>query len=53
MTEKKNPNPFIEMARQAKKNSPRLPGAAAPQTKAPKPTKGFGGAPTRKTGRGG
>ena len=53
MTEKKNPNPFAELARQAKKNSPRLPGANVPQSKAPKPTKGFGGAPTRKTGRGG
>jgi len=53
MTEKKNPNPFIEMAKEAKRLSPRLPGAASPQTKAPKPTKGFGGTPTRKTGRGG
>ena len=53
MTEKKNPNPFIELAKEAKRLSPRLPGAAVPKSKAPKPTKGFGGTPTRKTGRGG
>jgi hypothetical protein len=50
---KKNPNPFIAMAQEAKRLSPRLPGAVAPKSKAPKPSKGFGGAPVRKTGRGG
>ena len=51
--EKKNPNPFIEMANEAKKRSPRLPVAKAPPPKAPKPTKGFGSSVSRKTGRGG
>jgi hypothetical protein len=52
--EKKNPNPFINMANEAKKNSPRLPNAKTSQQKAPKPSKGFGGASVvRRTGRGG
>jgi hypothetical protein len=51
--EKKSSNPFINMANEAKKNSPRIPATKAHQLKAPKPTKGFGGTPTRTTGRGG
>jgi hypothetical protein len=52
--EKKSPNPFINMANEAKKNSPRLPGSKTIQQKAPKPNKGFGGASVvRRTGRGG
>jgi hypothetical protein len=50
---KKNPNPFIAMAQEAKRLSPKLPGAKSMQQKAPKPSKGFAGAPVRKTGRGG
>lgn len=55
MTEpKKSPNPFIAMAQEAKKLSPRLPGTNTPQSKAPKPSKGFGGSSVvRRTGRGG
>ena len=52
--EKKSPNPFIEMAKEARKNSPKLPSAKSAQQKAPKPSKGFGGASVvRRTGRGG
>jgi hypothetical protein len=54
MTEKKSPNPFINMANEAKKNSPRLPTSKGDKHKAPKPSKGFGGASVvRRTGRGG
>lgn len=57
MTEpKKSPNPFINMAREAKARDTKITLEKAAQihkTKAPKPTKGFGGAPARKTGRGG
>lgn len=52
MTEqKKNNNPFINLANQAKKNSPSIKGK---HVNAPKPNKGFGG-PTvvRRSGRGG
>ena len=54
MTEKKNPNPFINLANEAKKkNSPVIAGKKAEQ-KAPKPSKGFGGATVvRRAGRGG
>jgi len=52
--EKKSKNPFINMANDAKKNSPKLPGAKAVQQKVPKPSKGFGGATVvRRSGRGG
>lgn len=52
MTEqKKSPNPFINMANTAKKNS--APGVGGKQVNVPKPTKGFGGgAPVRRSGRG-
>jgi hypothetical protein len=52
MTEKKNANPFINLANQAKNNNPAIKGK---QVKAPKPnTKGFGGANVvRRSGRGG
>ena len=54
MTEpKKSSNPFINMANDAKKNSPRLPMAKTTTQKMGKPSKGFAGAPVRKTGRGG
>lgn len=56
MTEKKSPNPFINMAREAKARDNKITLEKATQVqkaKAPKPTKGFGGAPVRKTGRGG
>jgi hypothetical protein len=54
MTEKKSPNPFINMANEAKKKSPRLPSAKDDKHKAPKPNKGFGGSSVvRRTGRGG
>jgi hypothetical protein len=57
MTEqKKSPNPFINMAREAKARDQKISIEKAAQihkTKAPKPTKGFSGAPVRKTGRGG
>lgn len=55
-TEKKSPNPFINMAREAKARDTKLTPEKANQiqkAKAPKPSKGFGGAPVRKTGRGG
>jgi hypothetical protein len=52
--EKKSPNPFINMANDAKKkNAPMITGKKSEQ-KAPKPSKGFGGASVvRRTGRGG
>ena len=54
MTEKKSPNPFINLAIEAKKNSPRLPETKAAKQKVPKPNKGFGGSSVvRRTGRGG
>lgn len=54
MTEKKNPNPFINLANEAKKkNIPVLTGKKSEQ-KVPKPSKGFGGSSVvRRTGRGG
>jgi hypothetical protein len=54
MTEKKNPNPFINLANEAKKkNAPMLTGKKSEQ-KVPKPSKGFGGSSVvRRTGRGG
>jgi len=54
MTEKKNPNPFINLANEAKKKkTPMLTGKKSEQ-KVPKPSKGFGGASVvRRTGRGG
>lgn len=49
--EKKSKNPFINMANEAKKAAG-FPNQTQ-QTKAPKPSKGFGGANTvRRTGRG-
>lgn len=53
--EKKNPNPFINMANEAKKNKlTNQPGKMAiPKKQGPKPTKGFGNSVMRKTGRGG
>lgn len=54
MTEKRNPNPFIRMAQEAKKETLAHPGLGkAPKKQGPKPTKGFGNAVQRKTGRGG
>lgn len=58
MTEqKRNPNPFIRLAQQAKqeqeKHAPTKNGVPSTTAKAPKPTKGFGGKVMRKTGRGG
>lgn len=56
MTEKKSPNPFINMAREAKAREMKLTPEKATQiqkAKAPKPTKGFGNAVMKKTGRGG
>ena len=56
MTEKKSSNPFINMAREAKERATKItPEKAAliQKAKVPKPSKGFGGAPVRKTGRGG
>lgn len=54
MTEdKKSKNPFINMANEAKKNNPAFITGKKSEQKAPKPSKGFGGAPIRKTGRGG
>jgi hypothetical protein len=54
MTEKKNPNPFINLANEAKKkNTPMINGKKTEQ-KVPKPSKGFGGSSVvRRTGRGG
>lgn len=55
--QKKNPNPFIRMAQEAKARDLKVTPEKAAQInqakKAPKPTKGFGGTPVRKTGRGG
>jgi len=56
MTEKKSPNPFINMAREAKARDTKITPEKAQQiqkAKAPKPTKGFGNSVMRKTGRGG
>jgi hypothetical protein len=58
MTEqKKNPNPFINMAREAKERSTKITPEKAQQiqkAKGPKPSKGFGGASViRRSGRGG
>jgi hypothetical protein len=57
MTEKKSPNPFINMAREAKARDRKITLEKASQihqSKAPKPTKGFGGSGvTRRTSRGG
>ena len=56
MTEKKNPNPFIRMAQEAKARETKLAPEKAAQiqkAKAPKPNKGFGNQVMRKTGRGG
>ena len=57
MTEKKNPNPFIRMAQEAKARDLKLAPEKATQVqkaKAPKPSKGFGGATVvRRSGRGG
>lgn len=56
MTEKKSPNPFINMARDAKSRNTKIaPEKAAQiqQAKAPKSNKGFGSTVMRKTGRGG
>jgi hypothetical protein len=55
--EKKSSNPFINMAREAKTRDIKLSPEKANQiqkSKAPKPSKGFGGASVvRRTGRGG
>lgn len=53
MEPKKSKNPFVNLAKEAKKaNTPQVFGKL--QTKAPKPTKGFGGANmVKRTGRGG
>lgn len=53
MTEKKNPNPFINLANQAKKNNaPKFDPKGGGKT--PKPSKGFGGPSViRRSGRGG
>ena len=54
MTEKKNPNPFINLANEAKKKNTIAPTGKKAEQKAPKPSKGFGGASVvRRTGRGG
>ena len=56
MTEKKNPNPFIRMAQEAKQRETKITPEKAhqiQQAKAPKPSKGFGSSVMRKTGRGG
>ena len=57
MTEKKSPNPFINMANEAKARSLKVAPEKAAQVqkaKAPKPTKGFSGTTTvRRAGRGG
>ena len=57
MTEKKSPNPFINMAREAKSRETKLTPEKASQiqkAKSPKPNKGFGGATVvRRSGRGG
>jgi len=55
--EKKSKNPFINMAREAKTRDTKITPEKALQVqkaKAPKPSKGFGGASVvRRTGRGG
>ena len=55
--ERRNPNPFVRMAQQAKKQKQDSmhPHDDKPvmDIKTPKPTKGFGGKVIRKTGRGG
>ena len=56
MEPKKSKNPFVNLANEAKEtkkaNTPQVFGKL--QTKAPKPTKGFGGANmVKRTGRGG
>jgi hypothetical protein len=54
MTEKKNPNPFINLANEAKKKNAPMMTVKKAEQKAPKPNKGFGGASVvRRTGRGG
>ena len=54
MTEKKSKNPFINMANDAKKNNAPMITGKKGELKAPKPSKGFGGATVvRRTGRGG
>ena len=58
MTEKKNPNPFIRMAQEAKARATKIAPEKATQiqqAKSPKPnSKGFGGANVvRRSGRGG
>ena len=50
--EKKSKNPFVNMANQAKQNKPQF--GKQTITKAPKPSKGFGGpSVVRRSGRGG
>ena len=52
--EKKSKNPFINMANDAKKKNPAFNAGKKHDTKAPKPSKGFGGpSVVRRTGRGG
>lgn len=53
-TGKKNPNPFINMANEAKKNKALFATGKNTKQGAPKPSKGFSG-PTvvRRSGRGG
>jgi hypothetical protein len=52
--EKKSKNPFVNMANEAKKNKPGFVAGKTVQQKAPKPSKGFGGATVvRRSGRGG
>jgi hypothetical protein len=57
MTEKKSPNPFINMAREAKARDTKLTPEQAQKiqkAKGPKPTRGNGGATVvRRSGRGG
>lgn len=54
MTEKKNPNPFINMANEAKKKNNITMSGKKIEQKAPKPSKGFGGSSVvRRAGRGG
>lgn len=57
MTEKKSSNPFINMANEAKARALKVAPEKAAQVqkaKAPKPSKGFGGATVvRRSGRGG
>lgn len=57
MTEKKSPNPFINLAREAKARDNKITHEKAQQVqkaKVPKPSKGFGGATVvRRSGRGG